>query len=170
MTRLFLLRHGETEENAKHILQGHLPGTLTQTGKEQATKAVDQLCSTAFDVCLSSDLKRCVDTTKIILEHLGQDIPVVYTTLLRERDWGSITGVVLEKGSWIDMPDDVETMPAFRARSKAFLDYVSFNYPDKNVLVVSHGLFLRILQAVNKGVDHKEITPMTNAEVRVISV
>lgn len=168
MTRLFLLRHGETEENAKHILQGHMPGTLTQTGKEQAIKAVEQLRSTAFDVCLSSDLKRCVDTTAIILEYLGHDIPVVYTTLLRERDWGSITGVVVEKGAWIDMTDDVESMPAFRTRAKAFLNYVSSTYPDKNVLVVSHGLFLRVLQAVHKDVDHKDITPMTNAEVRVM--
>ncbi|KAA5621469.1 histidine phosphatase family protein, partial [Pseudomonas aeruginosa] len=83
MTRLYLLRHGETEENVKHVLQGHMPGTLTQKGMEQAIEAVEQLRSTAFDVCLSSDLKRCVDTTSIVLEHLEQDIPVVYTKLLR---------------------------------------------------------------------------------------
>ena len=170
MTNLFLLRHGETEENAKHILQGHMPGTLTQNGIEQAIEAVEQLRSTAFDVCVSSDLKRCVDTTNIVLEHLGQDVPVIYTKLLRERDWGSITGVVVEKGAWIDMPDDVESMPAFRARAKSFLEYVSSTYPNANVLVVSHGLFLRILQAVFHDVDHKEITPMTNAEVRVIKI
>ena len=33
---LYLLRHGETEENVQHILQGHMPGTLTETGKAQA--------------------------------------------------------------------------------------------------------------------------------------
>ena len=170
MTHLFLLRHGETEENAKHILQGHMPGTLTPTGIEQAIEAVEQLRSTAFDVCLSSDLKRCVDTTNIILEHLDQDIPVIYTKQLRERDWGSITGMIVEKGKWVDRPDDVESMPAFRARAKSFLDYVSSTYPDANVLVVSHGLFLRILQAVHKNIDHKEITPMTNAKVRQIDV
>lgn len=166
MTNLYLLRHGETEENAKHILQGHMPGTLTREGERQAIEAVEQLRSTAFDVCLSSDLKRCVDTTNIVLEHLGQDIPIVYTKLLRERDWGSITGVVVEKGKWIDMPDDVESLPACRVRSKVFLEYVTKTYPDKNVLVVSHGMFLRILQAVHNDVDHKEITPMDNAEVR----
>lgn len=170
MTNIYLLRHGETEENAKHILQGHMPGTLTQQGIEQAIEAVEQLRSTAFDVCLSSDLKRCVDTTNIILEHLGQDIPVVYTKLLRERDWGSITGVVVDKGKWVDMPDDVESLPAIRTRSQVFLDFVAKTYPEKNVLVVSHGLFLRILQAVHKGVEHKEIVPMTNAEVRVLSI
>ena len=169
MTTLFLLRHGETEENVKHILQGHMPGTLTQKGMKQAIKAVEQLRSTAFDICLTSDLKRCVDTSNIVIEELGQDIPIIYTKLLRERDWGKITGTIVENGAWVDMPDDVESMQSFRVRAKVFLDFVKTTYPNKNVLVVSHGLFLRILQAVFHCVDHKEIVPMTNAEVRIIA-
>ena len=30
---LFVVRHGETEENKLRILQGHMPGTLTALGK-----------------------------------------------------------------------------------------------------------------------------------------
>ncbi len=147
-----------------------MPGTLTQRGKEQAIEAVEQLRSTAFDVCLSSDLKRCVDTTSIVLEHLCQDIPVVYTKLLRERDWGKITGAIVDKNSWIDMPDDVESLPAIRSRARVFLEYVSSTFPDETVLVVSHGFMLRILQAVHADVEHKEIVPMTNAEVRMLEL
>lgn len=170
MTHLFLIRHGETEENLKHILQGQTPGTLTQKGKEQAIKAVEQLRSTAFDVCLSSDLARCADTSKIIIEHLDPTLQIIHTTLLRERDWGSITGAVVDKNSWIDMPDDVESITAIRVRARAFLDYVSSTFPNKNVLVVSHGFMLRILQAVLADVEHKAITPMTNCEVREITI
>lgn len=169
MTKLYLLRHGETEENVRHILQGHMPGTLTAQGIDQTKEAVEQLRSTAFDVCVCSDLKRCVDTASVILGELG-DIPVVYTSLLRERDWGSITGAVVDKNSWIDMPDDVESLPALRARAKVFLEYVKSTYPGQTVLVVSHGFMLRIIQAVFHGVEHKEIVPMGNAECRQLEL
>ena len=41
--RLLFTRHGETEENAKGIICGQQPGTLTKTGKEQAKKIGTQL-------------------------------------------------------------------------------------------------------------------------------
>ncbi|MCR5313560.1 MAG: histidine phosphatase family protein [Bacteroidaceae bacterium] len=169
MTTLYIVRHGETEENVKHILQGHMPGMLTQKGIDQAKEAVEQICSIAFDVCLCSDLQRCVDTSKILLEKLP-DVPVVYTKLLRERDWGSITGVVVDKEKGIEMPDDVESLPAIRSRAKSFLEFVKSRYDNKNVLVVSHGFMLRILQAVYHNVNHKEITSMTNAEIRILKI
>lgn len=169
MTTLYLVRHGETEENVRHILQGHLPGNLTEVGKEQAKKAVSQICDTAFDVCLCSDLKRCVDTAHIMLED-RQDINVIYTKLLRERDWGAITGMVVDKEKGIEMPEDVESLPAIRARARTFLDYVRDNYNGKKVLVISHGFMLRIIQAVHKNVEHKAIPPMTNVEIRVIDI
>ena len=42
---LYLLRHGETEENVQHILQGHMPGTLTETGKAQARALAEEVRS-----------------------------------------------------------------------------------------------------------------------------
>jgi probable phosphoglycerate mutase len=165
MTKLYLVRHGETEENVKHILQGHMPGTLTQQGIEQAKEAVSQISDTAFDVCLCSDLKRCVDTVNILLEQ-RKDVPIIFTKLLRERDWGSITGVVVDREKGVEMPADVESLPAIRSRAKVFLDYVLQHYDGKNVLVVSHGFMLRIIQAVWRNVEHKEIVPMKNVEIR----
>ena len=35
MMTLYIVRHGQTEENLKRILQGHMPGTLTEKGKEE---------------------------------------------------------------------------------------------------------------------------------------
>ena len=59
---LCLIRHGETEENLKRILQGHLPGSLSDTGKKQAAELKDKLCLNDFDSIVSSDLKRATDT------------------------------------------------------------------------------------------------------------
>lgn len=166
MTTLYLVRHGETEENKQHILQGHQPGTLSQLGIEQAHKAAEQVRDMHFDVCLSSDLKRCADTTQIIMEGRTDDINVLYTTMLRERHWGSATGKPCSDYQNIPVPADAESMPALAARCRVFLDYIKKMYAGKRVLIVSHGFVLRILQATYLGVDFHDIQMLTNAEVR----
>lgn len=171
MTTLILVRHGETEENVKHILQGHMPGTLSEQGKEQAIKAAEQLRSVAFDACVCSDLKRCSDTAEIIFDALGLDKSnILYTKLLRERHWGSLTGVSVENYPHPEMPDDAESMAALRIRTRLFLDFVLKTYPGQRVLCISHGFILRILQSVNFGVDYHDIQMLTNAEVREVEI
>ena len=43
---LYIIRHGETEENKQMILQGHLPGTLTEKGKQQIKNTSERLLTT----------------------------------------------------------------------------------------------------------------------------
>lgn len=83
---LYIVRHGQTEENKQKILQGHLSGTLTEQGKEQVRLAAESLAQRTVDYkCIvSSDLKRAVDSANIIAERLG--LPVVPMEILRERD------------------------------------------------------------------------------------
>lgn len=170
-TTLILVRHGETEENTKRILQGHMPGTLNELGKQQATEAAELLRSVAFDVCLCSDLKRCKDTAEIIINALGIENPnILYTKLLRERDWGALTGVSVLNYPNPEMPQDAEKMPALEARCRIFLDFVQKTYPGQRVLCISHGFVLRILQAVNAKVDFHDIEMMKNAEVREVEI
>lgn len=166
--KLLIVRHGETEENKRHILQGHLPGTLTGLGIAQAESLALQLEGMAFDVLLSSDLKRCMDTAEILNRHHGKAI--IATPLLRERDWGSITGMVVDPLHPVVIPDDVESVEAMRQRARVFLDDVSATYPAKTVLAVSHGLFLRCLQAVHFSLALNEIEKMDNCEMRELSL
>lgn len=170
MVTLYLVRHGETEENKQHILQGHQPGTLSALGIQQAHEAAEQVRSVAFDVCLSSDLKRCSDTADIILSERNDDLHVLYTKMLRERDWGSATGKPCSDYQNIPVPSDAESMPALKARCRVFLDYVSKTYAGKRVLIVSHGFVLRILQAVHLGVDFHDVQMLNNAEVRELVI
>ena len=64
--RLILTRHGKTVENMNDIMQGWLPGELSEEGKEQAKHVAERLKDRKIDVAYSSDLKRCVDTAKEI--------------------------------------------------------------------------------------------------------
>lgn len=66
MTRLLLVRHGETVDNANKIMQGQTHGRLTLNGIEQAHELGRQLRGEHIDVFLSSDLARAVETLEII--------------------------------------------------------------------------------------------------------
>ena len=76
-------------------MQGHLPGHLTTRGKTQVAALREQLVQSgkSFDVLLASDLQRTLDTAAILNEAF--QLPLIPCPLLRERDWGSATGISL---------------------------------------------------------------------------
>ena len=90
MITIYLLRHGETIENAMGIFQGQMPGHLSEKGKEQARQMHEKVMNLSFDAVLCSDLQRCKDTASIVLE--GMAYTPQYTDLLRERDMGNLVG------------------------------------------------------------------------------
>lgn len=166
MTTLYLVRHGETVDNVNHIMQGQTQGELTPKGVEQARKVAADMAGVAIDAFVSSDLKRAVDTCKIIAEPHGQEVTV--TPLLRERDWGSFTGKYipdLKDAAW---PDDIETVDALKERAARFIRLVRERYPSSAVLAVGHGIINKAVQSVFYGREMKDIPPMANAEVRVL--
>ena len=72
MTRLLLVRHGETVDNINKIIQGQTHGRLTLNGIEQAHELGRQLRGEHIDVFLSSDLARAVETLEIIKKERDQ--------------------------------------------------------------------------------------------------
>ena len=168
MTTLYLTRHGETVENVQHILQGHLPGTLTAKGIEQAQTLRDKLQGEKFDAIVVSDLKRTVDTARIVAEPHQQEL--ILTPLLRERDWGSLTGAYIPDVRDKQFPANTETVEALFLRAHLFLEYIITEFPNKKVLAIGHGLFNRTILAALEGKTIREITPFSNAEVRIVSL
>ena len=168
MTRLLLVRHGETVDNVNQIMQGQTQGELTQKGVLQAEELAQQMADEQIDVFVSSDLKRSIDTCRIIAQSHG--LPVVQTPLLRERDWGGFTGRFIPDLKDETWPDDIESITDLRTRAKAFLDFISEQYPGKTVLAVGHGIINKAIQAVHLGKEMREIPRMTNAEVREVKL
>lgn len=168
MTTLYLVRHGETEDNVNQILQGQTDGQLTARGVAQAQELRDKLKDDHFDVLISSDLKRAVDTATILNEphHLKMETSI----LLRERDWGDFTGRFIPDIQEETFPENVEQVDKMFARAKNFLTYIKVTYPDKQVLAVGHGLFNRCIQAVYHKKTIREIPRMVNAEVRILEL
>lgn len=168
MTELYLVRHGETAENVAGILQGHLPGTLTPAGRAQAVALREQLAGCHFDVMLTSDLRRAADTARLLNATLG--LPLVTLPLLRERDWGELTGCPVEEARGRKMPPSVETVKAMSARALNLLRLVAGQYEGRAVLAVTHGLFARCVQAVWSGTTIREVPRMANTEVRRLCI
>lgn len=171
MIQLYITRHGQTEENLQRILQGQMPGHLTAEGIRQAEQLRDSLSGIHFHRIVTSDLLRASTTARIIAQR--QECPVEEEPLLRERDFGIHTG-----GPYISISHDLdpsaETMDHLAGRAAQFLNKLvafSASLPHSApLLAVSHGLFLRVLQAVYHGCDVREVERMENAEVRVLSI
>ena len=105
---LILTRHGETVLNKQGILQGHLPGELTDEGIMQAKKLAKRLKDEKIDAIYSSDLKRAADTAKEIAK-LHPDAGFHLVKELREGDSGSFTGKKSSEVDWSKKPDDAES-------------------------------------------------------------
>ncbi len=167
MVHLYIIRHGETEENAAGILQGHMPGHLTEKGRAQAAETRDLLTTRGAkpDTLLCSDLLRAVETAQTVNEAYG--LPLCPTPLLRERDWGAMTGTKIADAAVLErFPDDVESVEDMTLRARRLLGLLLERYDGHCVLCVGHGLFNRCLIAAAEGRTLHDVPRMANGEIR----
>ena len=167
MTTIFLVRHGETVDNARQIMQGQTQGELNAEGVRQAQQVATRLASEAVDAVVASDLHRSIQTAEIIAQ--PHRLPVVTTPLLRERDWGSFTGRYIPDLRGEVWPDDIETEEALLQRAHQFLEKMTATYEGKRVVAVGHGIINKAILAVYASCSMKEVQRMMNCEVRVLT-
>ena len=165
---LLLIRHGETVDNVRQIMQGQTHGELNERGVEQARSVAERLAAERIDAVVASDLRRAIQTAEIIAAPHG--LPVLTTPLLRERDWGSFTGRFIPELRGEVWPDDIETEQALLLRARSFLEHIAANYPKKRVVAVGHGIINKAIQAVHYGKLTREIPKMSNAEYRILQL
>ena len=155
-------------DNVNQIMQGQTQGQLTENGIRQAEEVRDQLADEDFAAIIASDLKRSVDTARIIAE--THHLEVVQTPLLRERDWGGFTGRFIPDLKGEIWPDDIETLENLLSRAGEFIAYVRETFPGKKVLAVGHGIINKAVQAVYFGKSMSEVQRMMNAEIRILEL
>ena len=165
-TRLLLVRHGETAENVAQIMQGQTQGALNDNGIRQARQLAQRLALEPIDAFISSDLRRAVDTCRLLAEPHGKDF--VTTPLLRERDWGSFTGRFIPSLQGEPWPDDIETLEQLKQRADRFLSLIRKDYCGLTVVAVGHGIINKAIQSVWLNKPMNEIQKMTNTEVRTL--
>ena len=96
MTEIILIRHGQSEWNAKNKFTGWVDSELSAKGKEEAQLEGELIKQNNIKISYSytSYLKRAQDTLKIILDKIENDkIKIENTWKLNERHYGSLTGL-----------------------------------------------------------------------------
>ena len=91
MTRLLILRHGQTAWNAEERIQGQSDIDLDEAGVAQAAEAAKHIATFEPVLLVSSDLRRAANTATALGAVTGLDIE--YDPRLRERDYGSWQGL-----------------------------------------------------------------------------
>ena len=87
---LYIMRHGKTEWNELHKLQGRTDIPLNEEGRQMAKIAGEKYKDINFDVCYCSPLVRAKETAKLVLE--GRNVPIIYDERLREMSFGIYEG------------------------------------------------------------------------------
>ncbi len=146
---IYITRHGETDWNKEHRIQGHQDIPLNDQGRLDAQRAKEALKGIKFDVVFSSPLSRALETAKIITKH-----KIIIDNRLIEHGNGKLEGCnnldILREIPWNEervIEYGVEPIHELQARVNEFLDYVMENYKDKNVLIVTHagnGIQMRV--------------------------
>ena len=165
MSKIFIMRHGEDEDNANGILNGRRDAPLTELGRQQTKIAAQKLKDNNIDIIYASPLKRAYETARIVSEELGVD-EVILDEHLIERDFGILTGKptadirkytdkVLETDriTYFLEVEGAEDFPTLYKRAEKILSEIQERHSDKNVLVVCHGDIGKMLRAVYHGWD-----------------
>ena len=156
-THLIAIRHGETEWNRQGRFQGHLNSVLNAEGLAQAEALGEYLARERFDLLLSSDLGRALQTASAIALRSGHD--VVVEPRLRERCMGIFQGLTADEaearypGEYARFrshdPDyvipDGESLRQFFERSVACFTDLAARHAGLTLAAVTHGGVLAML-------------------------
>lgn len=151
VTRLILLRHGETEWNLEGRYQGHLDSPLTPAGVAQARALAERAARQTLSALYSSDLGRAQQTAGAVAESTG--LKVTVDVRLRERHLGVFQWLLKAelrekfpdeyRQFKVSGPDYVipggESSRQGHARVIACLDDIARRHVGQQIAVVAHG-------------------------------
>jgi len=158
MSRLLLVRHGETELNSAERYWGQSDVKLSPLGLRQAERLHDRLATEKIDAVYSSDLQRALATAKIIAS--GHRLNVTICAELREINFGELEGLNFEEISqrfpeftakWrVQRDTDIEfpggeSLAQLHSRVGNFVGRLQKGKAEETVLVVAHAGVLRSL-------------------------
>lgn len=156
-TKIYIIRHGESEWNILNKVQGQEDTNLTDRGKKQAMKAAERLVDEDIDIIYSSDLKRAYETAKTIGDKLNLEVNKL--SGIREINFGVWQGLDLatieEKYKedyilWRTEPHNLkiengETLEIVKERAVRDVQKLVGENKGKNILLVSHGTAIKTL-------------------------
>ena len=131
---------------------------LAPKGIEQAKALAEVIKDEVFDVVISSDLKRAIDSARI--DFAGRDIEFLQDSRIRECNYGDYTGLdnsLVDYSKHINEPfPNGESMQDIEKRMMAFVNYLKESFDGKRVAIVAHKAPQLALDVLLKGKTWKQ--------------
>lgn len=182
MTKLILVRHGQTTWNKELKYQGHSDTPLSEEGVRQAELVAERLRHEKVDAVYASDLNRALVTAeKIARRH---NLPVGVAADLREIKFGKWEGMkykaisegwpdemekLYKNPSTVQIPEG-ETFAELKERAMRGVANILRRHPEQTVVVVSHGGTIRTILCAVLAIhlDHVWDIKQDNTAVNII--
>ena len=180
VTKIYLVRHGESEANRDNTFLGHANQSLTARGHSQAEKTAAFLESVPIDAIYTSDLDRAYETALHIAERKG--LPVTKCEGLREiraGEWEEMRFDEIERRypdayrTWMEDIGNArcvggESVAELQSRFAREVERIARANEGKCILIVSHAMAIRSLKAAWDGLplsEMKNVPWASNASV-----
>ncbi|HEY8206965.1 MAG TPA: 2,3-bisphosphoglycerate-dependent phosphoglycerate mutase [Myxococcaceae bacterium] len=176
MSKLVLIRHGQSLWNLENRFTGWIDVPLTEKGRDEARRAGKSIADIKFDVAYTSVLSRAQETLDLVLEATGQRPPIIRDQALNERHYGDLQGlnkadtakrygdaqVKLWRRSYDVVPPNGESLELTAKRTLPFYDRAIAGdlRQGKNVLVVAHGNSNRSIVMQLDHLDHEQVVAL----------
>jgi probable phosphoglycerate mutase len=161
VARLYIFRHGETDWNLQHRIQGHTDVSLNLRGRRQARDLAERLESHPIEALLTSDLTRARQTAEIVAGRLR--VPLFVDARLREACLGEAEGMTVSEviahfgedawrtwcsnrpGDWHFRFPNGEQKQQTLARARAGLEEFLTGASFQHIAICTHGGVIRTL-------------------------
>ncbi len=169
MTTLYITRHGETEWNIQSRFQGWKNSPLTELGVKQAESLRKRMSTVPLNKIYASPTERAAKTAEIIKG--DRDIEIIHDIDLREMGFGNWEGLTYDEIKSLNeaelnnliyhpskyVPDMGEDYKTFTERIIGAVDRIILNHPNESVLIVTHGISLKVMLSYFNSLDLDEI-------------
>ncbi|MFA6099262.1 MAG: class I tRNA ligase family protein [Patescibacteria group bacterium] len=152
---LTFVTHGSTQDNINETYSGDPDLPLAEQGKQEAVKQGELLVGQNFDLVITSDLQRAVETAE--LTFTGRKIPFVQDVRLREIDLGGATTKDRRLEDHVAEPfQGGESCRDVEKRMVSFLSEIAGKYPGKKIAIMAHRAPQLALEVLVKGKSWNE--------------
>ncbi len=185
MTRLFLVRHGQTYWNVEQRMQGWKDSSLTDIGINQAEQLSESLKNEKFNVIYTSSSGRAMQTSKILKDN--RDIKIIKDDNLREVNFGSWDGCLfsdlenkfpkdfnlLKENPHLFQSPLGESFLIAQNRVLFAINRIILNHFGENVLIISHAIVIKLIIFYYKKQHIKDIwntPPIEQTSLSIIEI
>lgn len=175
MAKIYIFRHGQTEDNITHTFSGFRNPPLNEHGIYEAKEIAEKLKDVNPTLCYQSDQTRAIQTLQIVLENYHPNTKVITDARIKERDYGDLTGknkdeearknpdqYKLWHRSYDTPPPNGESVKMVEIRVLDFLNEVIPTWKENDIIFISSSA--NAIRPMRRYFEHLTIEEMCSYE------